>query len=141
MYLLDTDHVTFLQMRTQPEYGRIMQRIALQSAAAVFASLVSMHEQVMGANSYISQARTAADVVRGYHMLELARSFYAVAQMLPFDQQAANVFASMRAQRVRIGTMDLRIASIALSRGLAVVTRNTGDFNQVPGLAVEDWTV
>jgi tRNA(fMet)-specific endonuclease VapC len=141
MYLLDTDHVTFLQLKTQPEYGRIMQRIALHPAGAVFTSLVSMHEQVMGANSYLSQARTAADLVRGYHMLELARSYYALAQVLPFDQQAANVFASMRAQRVRIATMDLRIAAIALSRGMAVVTRNTSDFNQVPGLTVEDWTV
>ena len=49
-------------------------------------------------------------------------------------------FETLRQQRVRIGTMDLRIASIALARGYTVLTRNLVDFEKVPGLAAEDWT-
>ena len=48
---------------------------------------------------------------------------------------------ALRPQRIRVGTMDLRIASIALSRGLTVLTRNLRDFRRVPGLLAEDWTV
>jgi tRNA(fMet)-specific endonuclease VapC len=60
---------------------------------------------------------------------------------LPFDEAAANVFAGNRAQRIRISTMDLRIASIAVSRDMTVLTRNLSDFRKVPGLKVADWTV
>ena len=38
-----------------------------------------------------------------------------------------------------IGDADLRIASIALDRDLAVVTGNVRHFEKVPGLAVENW--
>jgi tRNA(fMet)-specific endonuclease VapC len=51
----------------------------------------------------------------------------------------ATVFDSLRAQRVRIGAFDLRIAAIALSHNLIVISRNLTDFRQVPGLQVEDW--
>jgi tRNA(fMet)-specific endonuclease VapC len=61
-------------------------------------------------------------------------------QVLPFDDAAGSRFETLRQQRVRIGTMDLRIASIALERGHTVLTRNLVDFEKVPGLAAEDWT-
>ena len=37
--------------------------------------------------------------------------------------------------------LDLRIASISLSQGLTLLTRNSRDFNKVSGLIIEDWTV
>jgi tRNA(fMet)-specific endonuclease VapC len=37
--------------------------------------------------------------------------------------------------------MDLRIAAVALTRNMSVLTRNLVDFERVPGLTVEDWTV
>ena len=52
----------------------------------------------------------------------------------------AAVFDALLAQRVRVATMDLRIASIVLSRGMVLVTRNMSDFRKVPGLPIEDWT-
>jgi tRNA(fMet)-specific endonuclease VapC len=39
----------------------------------------------------------------------------------------------------RLDEPNLRIASIALSRGLTVVTGNVRHFSLVPGLKVENW--
>lgn len=47
---------------------------------------------------------------------------------------------SLRRLRIRIGTMDLRIASIALAHGAKLLTRNSVDFAKVPELTIEDWT-
>ncbi len=37
--------------------------------------------------------------------------------------------------------MDLRIAAIALTKSMTVLTRNAVDFQKVPNLLVEDWTL
>lgn len=64
------------------------------------------------------------DVLRGYNlMLEMLQSFLA-APVLPFDKQAVQVFDSLQGQRIRLATMDLRIASIALAQNLILLTRN-----------------
>jgi len=48
-------------------------------------------------------------------------------------------FERLRQQRVRIGTMDLKIAAIALEHNALGLSGNLRDFQQVPGLDVEDW--
>lgn len=60
---------------------------------------------------------------------------------VPFDDAAARQFDALRAGRVRVATMDLRIAAIALARDPTVLTRNGVDFGKVPGVRYEDWTV
>jgi tRNA(fMet)-specific endonuclease VapC len=140
-YLLDTDHISVLQQQSGPDYATLSARIARHPPADLALSVVSFHEQVLGCHTYISRAHTPAEVVRGYGMLGRLLSDYAAVSVLPFDSAAATTFDGLRARRIRIPTMDLRLASIALSRGLILVTRNVGDFRQVPGLTIEDWTV
>jgi tRNA(fMet)-specific endonuclease VapC len=95
----------------------------------------------LGAHAYISRAQSASEVVRGYAMLARVLRQFASAPVLPYDAGAAATFDGLGARHLRVGIMDLRIASIALSRGLVVLTRNTSDFAKVPGLIIEDWTV
>jgi tRNA(fMet)-specific endonuclease VapC len=103
-------------------------------------SIVSFHEQMLGAHNFISRARDKLGIIRGYALLAEHLRAFSLAPLLPFDAADAAVYDDLRAQRVRIATMDLRIAAIALSRGLTLLTRNTRDFGKVPGLVTEDWT-
>jgi tRNA(fMet)-specific endonuclease VapC len=61
--------------------------------------------------------------------------------VLYFDGTAATVYERLLSQKVRIGTQDLRIASIALSQSAVLLTRNSQDFSRVPGLQLDDWTI
>lgn len=140
MFLLDTDHLGILQDRVQPEFPRLLERIAQYPATAFYVSIISFHEQVVGWNAYLNRARTMPGVVSAYQMFQDILADFASMQVLPFDELAGSRFETLRQQRIRIGTMDLRIASVALVRGFKLLTRNLVDFDKVPGLAPEDWT-
>ena len=118
-----------------------MARIAQVSRADLAFCIVSFHEQILGCHAYIAKAKTSPDVVRGYLMFDRILSAFAAAVVLPFDTKASTVFDALVGRRVRIPTMDLRIAAIALSQGLRLLTRNARDFGKVPQLVIEDWTV
>ncbi len=140
-FLLDTDHISILQKQSGSDYVALMARITRVPRANLAFCIVSFHEQVLGCNTYIAQAKTMADVVRGYQMFDRVLSVFAAALVLPFDNSASAVFDSLIAQRLRIATMDLRIASIALSRGMTLLTRNSRAFSKVPRLVIENWTI
>ena len=65
---------------------------------------------------------------------------YCSVAVLDYDERAAAEFARLRQARVRIGTMDLRIAAIAVANDGVLLTRNLTDFRKVPGLRAEDWS-
>ncbi len=60
--------------------------------------------------------------------------------VVPFDLACEQKFQELRAQGIRVGSQDLRIASTALVNDLVLVTRNTRDFMKIPRLRVEDWS-
>ncbi|MGH2583877.1 MAG: type II toxin-antitoxin system VapC family toxin [Dehalococcoidia bacterium] len=62
-------------------------------------------------------------------------------EVLPFDAVSAGIFRSLLEQWLRTGTQDLQIAAITLSHDAILVTRNRRDFERVPGLRIEDWTL
>jgi tRNA(fMet)-specific endonuclease VapC len=140
MYILDTDHLGILQRQTSPQFGSLMRRISQYPESSFFVTIISFHEQIMGWNAYLVRARDAAGVVRGYSRLEGILADFAGSQILSYTPAAADLFEELRRQRIRIGTMDLRIGAIALMHRMTVLTRNLSDFGKAPNLRVEDWT-
>jgi tRNA(fMet)-specific endonuclease VapC len=140
MYLLDTDHVSLLD-RGGEEGQRIRARLAQVPLETIAASVVSYEEQMRGWLARIAQLRAIDRQVTGYRQLERMLRFYCETPMLPFDEKAAEQFQRLWLTRLRIGTMDLKIAAIALANDATLLSRNLTDFGKVAGLRVEDWTV
>ena len=63
--------------------------------------------------------------------------------VLPFDEACAEQFGRLRGELKRrgvgTGPIDLQIAAVALIHDLTLVTNNTADFQNIPGLRLEDW--
>jgi tRNA(fMet)-specific endonuclease VapC len=68
---------------------------------------------------------------------EALDAFVRIVPLLPFDEAAAREYARLPFKRARF---DRLLAAHALSIGATVVTNNPGDFADVPGLRVENWT-
>jgi len=62
-------------------------------------------------------------------------------RILPYTESAIAQVAQLKALRLNVGLMDLRIAAVVLENQAVVVTRNRREFGRVPGLSVEDWSV
>ena len=77
--------------------------------------------------------------VNAYTELVALLDFFSRWSVLPFEQNAATRFEQLRGDGVRIGSMDLKIACIALVHNALVLTANLRDFQRVPELRVENW--
>ena len=64
-------------------------------------------------------------------------------EIIPFDDEAARQYGSIRAHLEKMGTpigaLDLMIAAHAHILNLTLVTNNVNEFARVPSLIIEDW--
>jgi tRNA(fMet)-specific endonuclease VapC len=99
---------------------------------------VTYDEQVRGWIQRFGRAESVTDEIQLYRRLHAQLRFFKTLTIYDFTEIAATEFQRLRKLKVRIGTMDLKIAAIALSVGATVWTRNLIDFRKVPGLKFED---
>ncbi len=140
MYLLDTDHMSLIH-RGGTESSRIGARLAHTPANQIAVCIVTYEEQVRGWLAYIAKARTIEQQKPRYDELLRMVELYCSTRILPFSHEAVAAYRNLWLQRIRIGTMDLKIAAIALANDATVVTRNLSDFGKVLGLRTEDWSL
>ena len=139
--ILDKNTISVLQLGGSIAYDKLCMRMALVSPELVFVTAVSFEEQSRGWLAYLNRAQSDDELLKGYSELTGLLRDYNEFSVLTFDERAIKHYRRLKALRIRIGTLDLRIASIALARGAKVITQNLKDFEKVPGLIVEDWTV
>ncbi len=136
-FILDTDTVSLFQ-RGHP---RVVEHVLATEPASLAVTIITVEEQLRGRLRQVHRARDAYALVVAYSRLHETLAFFQSIPILDFDERAASVFEELRKSRIRIGTLDMRIAAIALTVGSVVVTRNQRDFGRVPSLVTEDWSV
>lgn len=140
MIVLDTDIVTLILWDPGDVGERLVNRID-STADDICVAIVGVEEQLRGWLSWIAGAKSESRLIEGYSRLNrFLDHLDRFDEILDFDSAAAGIFNQLRRKRIRIGTMDLRIAAIALANDALLISRNLVDFQKVPGLRIEDWS-
>ena len=135
IYLLDTDHLTLIQRGESKMSARYLATPREERVASV----ISFQEQMRGRLAVINKLTDPDQLAQAYRLLREIQSFYCGLRVLDFDQVASAHFESLRKVHRRLGTMDLRIAAIAVTQNVTLVTRNTQDFIDIENLTLENW--
>ncbi len=130
-YLLDTNIAIFVIRQRPPQALAVFNRHAGRMAL----SAITLAELMHGAEK---SSRPTAN-------LAVVEDFCSRLEVLPYGPKAAQHYGQIRAalelSGTPIGVNDLHIAAHARSEGLVVVTNNRREFDRVPALQVEDWSL
>ena len=138
--ILDTDHLTVIQRRAEPAYSRLRARLSKSPPNAIQTTIIRFEEQMRGWLALISRVRNQSREVVAYQRLQGLLRFFNEIPVLNYAEVAAARYEDLRRLRLRVGSMDLKIASIALSQDGLLLSGNLRDFQKIPDLRVEDWT-
>lgn len=139
MILLDTDHLTILAFSGSEKYTQLRARMSASNDQDFAATIVNAEEQLRGWLAEINRQKTPHKQIPAYERLRGLLVFLRPFSLLAFDESAADEFVRLRQMKIRIGSMDLKIAAIALVHNVLLLSANLRDFRQVPGLRVENW--
>jgi tRNA(fMet)-specific endonuclease VapC len=138
LYALDTDVLTLYRFGHPMISLRV--RAALQ-AGKLAVTVISAEEQLTGWYSMMRRAKQRSSLALAYQSLADTIALLTLFPILSFPVSAIARYEQLKAMRLNVAAMDLRIAAITLDAGCTLVTRNTRDFRRVPGLMLEDWSV
>jgi len=136
--VLDTNHLRHFDGRglsAETLFSR------LQASTAELATAVVCVEEVL--EGWLTEIRRQA--TQPHRQIIAYREFtrhvetFARWTVLPWDTDSADLFIKLRRDGIRIGSMDLKIACIAMTHDALLLTQNTVDFAKVPGLRFENW--
>lgn len=128
-YMLDTN-IAIYTIKNKP--GEVREAFKAHDGQMCISSITLM-ELIYGAEASAAVERNLRDI----------EGFVARLDVLSYDYEAAIHTGQLRAELKKIGRpigpYDEMIAGHARSKGLIVVTHNTRQFENVPGIRLENW--
>ena len=139
MIILDTDCLSLLERQTGTDYLILQAKLDEFPSDEIATTFITFEEQMRGWMSFLAKMRSIDEQVFAYETLKQYFDYFKTLTIIDFDKKAAEIYKNLKSQKIKIGTMDLKIASIAISRKAILVSRNLKDFEEVPNLVVKDW--
>lgn len=123
------------------EAKRIRLRLLSIPLDDIATTIVTYEEQMRGWLGRIARASTLERQIADYGEIKNLLLDYCSLSVQDFDARAGTEFQRLRSSKIRIGTLDLKIAAIALSNNATLLTRNAIHFSRVSGFRIEDWSL
>ena len=122
------------------ESSMLRKNLEKYSPDEIFTTIITFEEQMRGWMAYLAKANSIEKQIIAYEKLNRFLENYRYIPVIKFDEKAGEVFKDLKKQKIKVGTMGLKIASIAVSQNALLISRNLSDYEQIPNLRVEDWT-
>jgi tRNA(fMet)-specific endonuclease VapC len=136
LYVLDTDTFQLFQ----DKHPLVIVRVEATAPEDLAISVITVEEQLSGWYALLRQSKQPERLLWAYRRLAATARFLSRVQIVDFEEAAYQRYAELKKSKLKIGASDLRIAAMVLERNAILVTRNVRDFQQVPGLQLEDWS-
>ena len=140
MIILDTDCLSLLERRSGAEFYRLSAKLAEFPPDEIATTIITFEEQMRGWMAFIAKANSIEKQISAYEKLGRFLESYRYIPIIQFDKKSGETFQDLKSRKIKVGTMDLKIASIAISQNALLIFRNLSDYDQIPNLRVEDWT-
>jgi tRNA(fMet)-specific endonuclease VapC len=138
LWILDTNHITLLEHR----HPNILKRIEDIDEEDLAITIITAEEQIRGWFKVMNEPNIRPTrLVNAYKEFKNTLAYLRTVNIIDFDLKAHAIYLELRKEIKNVGTKDLRITAIALSVDGIIVTRNQKDFEKVPNLKIEDWTL
>ena len=137
LYVLDTDILSLYQ----GNHPNVCARVDARAAQALAITVITVEEGLSGWYTVLRRVKRRDQLPSLYQHLAEQVDFLAGWRKLLFTMAGIARYEYLLTLRLNVGRNDLRIASITLEYGGILVTRNLRDFQRVPNLVVEDWSI
>jgi len=130
-YLLDTNICIYILKNKYEKSSQWIKDAGIENVCVSSISVAELEFGISKSSKFEESESALYKFLSGYNIID-------------FDLSAARCYGKMRADLQKrgtpIGTMDMLIGSIALSKSMIIVTNNEKEFERIDGLKIENWT-
>jgi tRNA(fMet)-specific endonuclease VapC len=133
---MDTDIASLFQRG----HATVCAAAANHALNEVGITVLTVEEQLSGWHRELRKPKDPPALAAVYQRMADTVRFYTTLPIVSLTEPAIIRYEDLKLLKLKVGKTDLRIGAIVLEHRAVLVTRNLRDFQQIPGLQIEDWS-